>query len=496
MVCYDMSTMEKILLIDDDDGLVHFLSRFFTRKGYAVTACSGGRAAIDIISRKSFDLILLDYKMADLNGLDTLSEIRAIEVKTPVIMMTAYGTTDLAIEAMKRGAYDYLVKPFERRELSRITAEALDVNRRMKEIVRFPDADPSHPSPPDQPGLQIIGNSRIMRDVYKLIGQIAEKDVSILITGESGTGKELAARAIYHHSRRSEKPFIAVNCAAIPETLFESELFGHERGAFTGAERTYIGKIERCSGGTLFLDEIGDMAPALQAKLLRVLQEGEIERVGGSRTIPVDVRVIAATNKHLEGEVDAGRFRQDLYWRLKVISIDMPPLRQRAEDIPALVSYFLRRFSAEYSRPVCRMSDAALTRLASYAWPGNVRELENCVRRAVLLCSGEVISEGQLMIPEQDPSRESQALSREQLMVRLREKLDDILPEILRLSRQDIHANIIEMVEEILVQKALDLSGNNQVQAARILGISRNTLRHRLKKQENRPDDPDAVPED
>jgi DNA-binding NtrC family response regulator len=366
----------------------------------------------------------------------------------------------------------------------------------MKEIVRFPDADSSHPPPPNKAGLQIIGSSRIMRDVYKLIGQIAEKDVSVLITGESGTGKELAARAIYHHSRRGKKPFIAVNCAAIPETLFESELFGHERGAFTGAERTYIGKIERCSGGTLFLDEIGDMAPALQAKLLRVLQEGEIERVGGSRTIPVDVRVIAATNKHLEGEVDAGRFRQDLYWRLKVISIDMPPLRQRAEDIPALVSYFLRRFSAEYSRPVCRMSDAALTRLASYGWPGNVRELENCVRRAVLLCSGTVISEGQLMIPEQDPSREPQALSREQLMVRLREKLDDILPEILRLSRQDIHANIIEMVEEILVQKALDLSGNNQVQAARILGISRNTLRHRLKKQENRPDDPDAVPED
>lgn len=496
MVCYDMNPMEKILLIDDDDGLIHFLSRFFTRKGYAVEACSGGRAAVDTISRENFDLILLDYKMPDLNGLDTLAAIRAVEVKTPVIMMTAYGTTDLAIEAMKRGAYDYLVKPFERRELSRITAEALDVNRRMKEIVRFPDADPSHPSLPDQTGLQIIGNSRMMRDVYKLIGQIAEKDVSVLITGESGTGKELAARAIYHHSRRSEKPFIAVNCAAIPESLFESELFGHERGAFTGAERAYIGKIERCSGGTLFLDEIGDMAPALQAKLLRVLQEGEIERVGGSRTIPVDVRVIAATNKHLEGEVEAGRFRQDLFWRLKVIYIDMPPLRQRAEDIPALVSYFLRRFSAEYSRSDCRMSDAALSRLALYAWPGNVRELENCVRRAVLLCSGEVIAEGQLMIPEQEPSRKPQTMSREQLMERLREKLDDILPEILRLSRQDIHANIIEMVEEILVQKALELTGNNQVQAARILGISRNTLRHRLKKQGSRLDDSDAAPED
>jgi DNA-binding NtrC family response regulator len=411
-------------------------------------------------------------------------------VKTPVIIMTAYGTTDLAIEAMKRGAYDYLVKPFERRELSRITAEALEVNRRMKEFVRFPEADPSHPPPADHAELQIIGSSRSMRDVYKLIGQIAEKDVSVLITGESGTGKELAARAIYHHSRRNKKPFIAVNCAAIPETLFESELFGHERGAFTGAERTYIGKIERCAGGTFFLDEIGDMPPALQAKLLRVLQEGEIERVGGSQAIRVNVRVIAATNKHLENEVEAGRFRRDLYWRLKVISIDMPPLRQRAEDIPALVAYFLRRFGAEYNRPACRISDAALNKLSSYAWPGNVRELENCIRRAIPLCSGDLISEGQLTIPDSEAGKSLQAMSREQLMERLREKLDDILPEILLLSRkEDTHANIIEMVEEILVRKALDACGNNQVQAARMLGISRNTLRHRLKKLENRSDD-------
>ncbi len=481
--------MEKILLIDDDDGLVHFLSRFFTRKGYAVTACSGGRAAIDMISRETFDLILLDYKMPDLNGLDTLSEIRAVEVKTPVIMMTAYGTTDLAIEAMKRGAYDYLVKPFERRELSRITAEALEVNRRMKERVHFPDENLPPPPSSDRAGLQMIGNSRIMRDVYKLIGQIAEKDVSVLVTGESGTGKELVARALYHHSRRSEKPFIAVNCAAIPETLFESELFGHERGAFTGAERTYIGKIERCHQGTLFLDEIGDMPPMLQAKLLRVLQEGEIERIGGSQMIRVDVRLIAATNKNLEEEVAAGRFRRDLYWRLKVISINMPPLRQRGEDIPLLAAYFLQRFSSEYSRPVCRLSDASLARLASYAWPGNVRELENCVRRAVLLCAGEVISETQLMIPGQEISGDRDVLSREQLIKRLREKLEDILPEIIGFSRQNIHANVIEMVEEILIRRALDITGNNQVQAARMLGISRNTLRHRLKKQDSRLDD-------
>jgi DNA-binding NtrC family response regulator len=489
--------MEKILLIDDDEGLVHFLSRFFTRKGYAVTACSGGRAAIDMISGETFDLILLDYKMPDLNGLDTLSEIRAVEVKTPVIMMTAYGTTDLAIEAMKRGAYDYLVKPFERRELSRITAEALEVNRRMKERVHFPAEDLPPPTSSDRGGLQMIGNSRIMRDVYKLIGQIAEKDVSVLITGESGTGKELVARAIYHHSRRSEKPFIAVNCAAIPETLFESELFGHERGAFTGAERTYIGKIERCHRGTLFLDEIGDMSPMLQAKLLRVLQEGEVERIGGSQMIGVDVRIIAATNKNLEDEVAAGRFRRDLYWRLKVISINMPPLRQRIEDIPLLAAYFLQRFSTEYNRPVCRLSDAALARLTSYSWPGNVRELENCVRRAVLLCAGEIISGTQLMIPGQEVYGDRDGLSREQMMERLREKFEDILPEIIDLSRQNIHANVIEMVEEILIRKALEITGNNQVQAAIMLGISRNTLRHRLKKYDDKRDeDPVRNPAD
>ena len=488
-----MKAMGKILIIDDDDGLIHFLSRFFQRKGYEVTACSGGRAAIDKIARENFDLILLDYKMPEFNGLDTLTEIKSIEVKTPVIIMTAYGTTDLAIEAMKRGAYDYLVKPFERKDLSRIVGEALLVNRQMKEIVRFPAVTPSVPIPQGRGVLQIIGNSRKMQEIYKLIGQIAEKDVSVLITGESGTGKELAARAIYHHSRRKEKPFITINCAAIPESLFESELFGHERGAFTGAERTYIGKIERCDKGTLFLDEIGEMSRALQAKLLRVLQEGEIERLGGSQSIKVDIRVIAATNKDLEKEVESGGFREDLYWRLKVISIDLPPLRQRAGDISDLVDYFLLRFSAEYNRPVCYMSEGALNKLVSYSWPGNVRELENCVRRAVLLSNGNVVAEGNLMIPDPEAKHLRQALSREQLIDRLKEKLEEIIPEILRLSEQDTHANIIEMVEETLIRKALDECRNNQVQAARMLGISRNTLRHRLKRQLDKHDNDQEI---
>lgn len=488
--------MEKILLIDDDEGLVHFLSRFFERKGYAVTACANGPCAIEKVGRENFDLILLDYKMPELNGLDTLCAIKDVEVKTPVILMTAYGTTELAIEAMKKGAYDYLVKPFERKDLNRIVNEALQVNRQMKEVVRLPAAEqqPDPAAPADT--LQIIGNSRKMQEIYKLIGQVAEKDVPVLITGESGTGKELAAKAIYHHSRRKDKPFMAVNCAAIPESLFESEIFGHERGAFTGADRTYIGKIERCHGGTLLLDEIGEMPAALQAKLLRVLQENEIERLGATRTLQVDVRIIAATNKDLEKAVELGTFRKDLYWRLNVISLHLPPLTERSEDIPELVNYFLRRFAREYDRAVCYMAEAAMKKILGYAWPGNVRELENCIRRAVLLSTGDVVAEGNLMIPQAAPQGPASPERHEQLIEGLRNKLEEIVPEILRLSVQDVHANIIEMVEETLINQALEECHQNQVQAAKMLGISRNTLRHRLKKQSGKPSpEPEQDPE-
>ena len=481
-----MKTMEKILIIDDDEGLVHFLSRYFKRKGHKVTACLSGQEALEKITTDDFDLILLDYKMPEINGLDTLSKIKSIEVKTPVIIMTAYGTTDLAIETMKRGAYDYLIKPFNRKDLTRIVGEALRANRQMKEVVRLPSAAPSISTPYDKDTLQIIGNSRNMQEIFKIIGQVAQENISVLITGESGTGKELVAKAVYHHSRRKDKPFIAINCAAIPETLFESELFGHERGAFTGADRTHIGKIERCDQGTLFLDEIGEMSTTVQTKLLRVLQEGEFERVGGNQTLKADVRVIAATNKNLEKEIESGRFRKDLYWRLKVISIDMPPLRHRREDISHLADYFLMRFNAEYDRPLCYLSEGALRKIEAYSWPGNVRELENCIRRAVLLSTGDVIAEQNLMIPDADDENLLNSLTHEQLIDRLKEKLEEIIPEILRLSKQDIHANIIELVEEMLILKALQACSDNQVQAAKMLGISRNTLRHRLKKQRDR----------
>lgn len=474
--------MEKILLIDDDEGLNHFLNRFFKRKGYDVAICLSGEEAIEKIGLENYDLILLDYKMPGLNGLETLRQIKESQVKTPVIIMTAYGSTDTAIEAMKRGAYDYLSKPFERKELSRIVSEALELNRRMKEVVWIPDPTAPLESTSTTTALKMVGRSKAMQAVYKIIGQIAEKDVAVLLTGESGTGKELAAKAIYHHSRRKEKTFLAINCAAIPEPLFESELFGYEPGAFTGAHHAKTGKIERANGGTCFLDEIGDMSPALQAKLLRVLQEGEFERLGGAKTIKVDARIIAATNKDLSREVQEGSFREDLYWRLKVVAIDLPPLRKRIEDIPELVEYFVARFSVEYNKPIRNVSEEVLHHFKTYSWPGNIRELENCLRRAVILCTGDIITGKHIELLDKEKEHRAQAANRRQAMDRIKDKIQDILPEVIHLSQDGIHANIIETVEETIILKVLEECGGNQVRAAEMLGISRNTLRHRIKK--------------
>lgn len=467
--------MEKILIVDNDEGLTHFLTRLFVRQGYEVDARADGESALRLLAEAPFDLILLDYMMPGLNGLETLAEIQRAQVKTPVIIMTAHGTTETAIEAMKLGAYDYLLKPFDTEELKRIAADALRVNRLMKEVVSLPGSV-TRVSPAG--AVRIVGAHRKMQEVFKLIGQVAEKDVTVLITGESGTGKELAARAIYHHSHRKAKPFMAVNCAAIPDSLFESELFGYERGAFTGAERSYLGKFERCHTGTLFFDEIGDISRSAQAKVLRVLQEGEFERLGGSETIKVDVRVLAATNKNLEHEVEQGRFREDLYYRLKVISVELPPLRERLDDIAPLANYFVGRFADQYAKPIQYVAEPAMRRLHAYSWPGNVRELENCLRRAVLVCKGDVLLPEHLQF-ESDPDRTA---ARDDLLRSLQQRVEQLIPELLRLLDQQAHANAIDLVEEALIAGALKQCGHNQVRAARLLGISRNTLRHRIKK--------------
>jgi two-component system response regulator AtoC len=471
--------MAAILIVDNDEGLVHFLTRLFTKHGYEVSTCTDGVAALARLGGQSFDVILMDYKMPGLNGLDTLVEIKQSQVKTPVIIMTAYGTTETAIEAMKRGAYDYLLKPFDTEELKRIVADALEVNRLMKEVVSLPDSV-TPISSTARGGVQIIGSHRKIQEVFKLIGQVAAKDVTVLVTGESGTGKELVARAIYHHSARKDKPFMAFNCASVPDTLIESELFGYERGAFTGANRSYVGKFERCHLGTLFFDEIGDMSLRTQSKVLRVLQEGEFERLGSTETVKVSVRTLAATNKNLEKEVQEGRFREDLYYRLRIISIHLPPLRARLEDVPALVDYFVGRFVAEYGTPVRFVADQTIRKLQSYNWPGNVRQLENCLRRAVLMCKGDVLQaehihfESDLAPPDHAPDADSGAT--------LPRRVDELVMELLESVGHRAHASVIDMIEKSLIARALAKCGHNQVHAARMLGISRNTLRHRIQK--------------
>jgi len=472
--------MGRILIVDNDDGLIHFLGRLFVKQGYEVTSCADGTAALQRLAAESFDAMLLDYKMPGLNGLETLVEIKRAHVKTPVIIMTAHGTTDTAIEAMKLGAYDYLLKPFDTEELRRIVADAMAVSRLMKDVVSVAGTATAISSA-DQCQTQIVGSHRKMQAVFKLIGQVAEKDVNVLITGESGTGKELVARALYHHSHRKDGPFMAVNCASIPDTLFESELFGYEQGAFTGADRTYLGRFERCHLGTLFFDEIGDMTLSTQAKVLRVLQEGEFERLGGTETIKVNVRLLAATNKNLEKEVEAGRFRQDLCYRLRVISIHLPPLRERLDDVPALMNYFVARFARQYARPLRYLSDPAIAKLRSYSWPGNVRELENCMRRAVLMCHGDVLLPEHVHF-ENDRDALPQIGHEEDRPPSLEQRIEALVPEILRMAGSRVRANVIDLVEKALIAQALRECGYNQVHTARMLGISRNTLRHRIKK--------------
>ena len=378
--------MSKLLLIDDEEDVRYSFQRIFDSPEIEVATASSGEEGLKVIPKFKPDLVLMDVRMGGMNGLETLRKIRASEPKLLVILMTAYGTTQTAIEAMKLGAYDYLLKPFDAVKIKELVGNALKAARDMKQVVSYQPLLES-----EDYELGIVGRSGAMQQVFKLIGQIAATNATALITGESGTGKELVARAIYHHSNRAQQPFLAVNCAAIPEQLLESELFGHERGAFTGATLQRIGKFEQCNKGTIFLDEIGDMTPATQTKILRVLQSGTFERVGGNQPIQVDVRVIAATNKPLEAAVAAKQFREDLFYRLNVVRIPIPPLRERPDDIPLLVNYFLEKNARELQRPPKSVAASVIKTLVKYHWPGNVRELENAIRRAHVMAKGDAI---------------------------------------------------------------------------------------------------------
>src|SRR5438309_464138 len=378
--------MSKLLLIDDETDVQYSFQRIFDSPEIEVTTASSGEEGLRIIPRLKPDLVIMDVRMGGMNGLETLRRIRQMDSKLLVILMTAYGTTQTAIEAMKLGAYDYMLKPFDVPKLKEIIAGALKTARDMKQVVSY---EPLLES--EDYELGIVGRSEPMQKVFKMIGQLASSDATALITGESGTGKELVARAIYHHSERNEQAFLTVNCAAIPEQLLESELFGHERGSFTGATMQRIGKFEQCHLGTLFLDEIGDMTPATQTKILRVLQSGTFERVGGNSPIQADVRIIAATNRPLEEAVARRQFREDLFYRLNVVSVHIPALRERREDIRLLVNYFLKKMARDQSHPPKSIAAGVIRALEKYHWPGNVRELENVIRRALVVAKGDTI---------------------------------------------------------------------------------------------------------
>ena len=463
----------RILVIEDDARSAQSLERLLKSQGYAVTLCHRGDEGFERASKENFELIITDFRLPGVDGLELIRQLHAEKPRLPMVLMTAFGTTETAIEATKHGAFEYVLKPFD-------VAEMLEVVKRAVASARLMSGHVGLGADADQPATQaIVGNSRAMQAVYKEIGRVAATAATALIRGETGTGKELVARAVYQHSGRATKPFIAVNCAAIPETLLESELFGHERGAFTGADARRIGRFEQAHGGTLFLDEIGDMTAFTQAKLLRVLQDKVIQRVGGKENIPVDVRIIAATHRDLETLIAEKQFREDLFYRLSAVVIHLPALRERAEDIPALAGYFLRRFRDELKLADASLQPDALAWLKDQRWPGNVRQFENAIRQALLASRGFPITRELLngiLARSADTSfteKTSGVLSLESLM-------DDLLSQAKAGGDVDVHAKVFEAMERELFTRAIKLAQGNQAKAARWLKMSRQTVREKL----------------
>jgi two-component system, NtrC family, nitrogen regulation response regulator GlnG len=461
--------MTTLLVIDDEESVRYSFRRVFEGEGVRVLTAETAAEGLEQVREQRPDVVVLDIQLPDRSGLDVFRDIHSADPRRPVIFITAHGTTDTAIEAMKSGAFDYLVKPVDLDRLSQVLERAFESAR----LMRVPAVLPA-----EEVGDRIVGRSSIMQEMSKTIGRVAPQDVNVLVVGESGVGKELVARALYHHSRRADRPFLAINCAAIPETLLESELFGHERGAFTGADRKRIGKFEQCEGGTLFLDEIGDMAPSLQAKMLRVLQEQTFERIGGHETVQTHVRVLAATNYDLAKLVEEGRFRKDLYYRLNVVVIRVPTLRERLGDVPELAHYFLFRFDRELGLDLRGFRPDALELLQGYSWPGNVRELQGVIKQAMLNTSGHILLPE--FFPESvwagrgtaasDPSDPTGHFD-----------LEGLIDSLLKQGEKGLHAKVIEAVERVLLARVLRSTHGHQSQASELLGMNRTTLRHRLR---------------
>jgi two-component system nitrogen regulation response regulator GlnG len=466
--------MGSVLLVDDDpvmilDQLTHALGPQGLRVDVARTAEEGIRR----VAARPPDVILLDVHLPDLSGLEAYQRIRQIDGRIPVIFITWAATADTAIAAMKEGAYDYLFKPLDLPQLRNVVVQAVELGR----LMRRPAVVAETPPAEGDGGDAIIGRCPAMGEVYKAIGRVANQNVIVLIAGESGTGKELVARAIYQHSTRAKAPFLAINCAAIPEQLLESELFGHERGAFTGADRRRVGKFEQCSGGTLFLDEIGDMPLATQAKILRVLQDQSFERVGGNETVRTDVRLIAATHRDLKAWSAEGKFRSDLYYRLSVFTIQLPALRERGDDLPMLVQHYLRRFSGELGREVREITPEALELLRRHPWPGNIRELQGVLKQALLQATGTVLIPAFLPESLLAPPGPAGAVAG----VEADFSFEALILRRLEEGTATLSAEAHQLLDRLLLRLALRHTGGNQVQAARVLGISRQTLRSKIR---------------
>jgi two-component system, NtrC family, response regulator HydG len=443
----------KILVVDDEPSHRRMLEAVLADEGYDIYQAQDGRQAIERIQEQFYDLVLMDVRMSGVDGIEALKEIREFSPAIPVIMMTAYASVDTAVDALKSGAYDYLTKPLDIDELKILVAKALrfqqleEENRNLKERLgdRFDFSN-------------IIGCSEAMRQLFEPLTLVAPTDATVLITGESGTGKELIANAIHQNSRRREKSFVKVNCAALPETLLESELFGHEKGAFTGARQRRKGRFQLAHAGSIFLDEIGEMASTTQAKILRVLQEQEFEPLGSSTTQKVDVRVIAATNKKLEEEIEEGRFREDLYFRINVVKIEIPPLRNRRDDIPLLLDHFLKRHAEKNKKLLKGITPRALDLMMRYDWPGNIRELENIIERAVILARSDMITHDELP-----------------------DVLGGLAPKSLVREVGLTPGRSLKEVEKEMVLRTLEETGGNRTHTANMLGISRRTLQLKLK---------------
>ena len=461
--------MASLLVVDDEPNILYTISETLAAPDLDVITAASAREGIAAVRAKRPDAVLIDVRLPDMSGLEAFRLIREIEARMPVIIMTAFTTTETAIEAIKHGAFEYLVKPVDYTRLQDVVDRALEVSR----MNRVPALLPSEAASVLESD-QIVGSSEAMQEVYKAIGRAASHDTTVLILGESGTGKELVARAIYQHGLRRDRPFLAINCAALPEALLESELFGHERGAFTGADRQHIGKFEQCDGGTIFLDEIGDMSGSTQAKALRLLQDQRFERVGGNTSVATNVRIIAATNQDLDALIASGRFRSDLFYRLNGFTIRLPPLRGRKEDLPELADHFLRRAAADLGRAVYSLTSDAVERLREYDWPGNVRELRAAIRYAVIHASGHVVTAD--CLPE--------ACGRARHGVAPTPPPFDLLDTTRRMlaaADGDVYRRLTLLADRVILEEAMRQFRGNQARAAEKLGISRVTLRSRLR---------------